>query len=140
MKKFFIIAIVSVVSAISCTKQNSGSEYTLIGKWLWLKSVGGITGNEMILPQEGESRILNFFQDSTYTLTRTGTNPINYTSRYSLVSVIDLSTNRQASAVVLYDEALRPLLPLIIDGGDDNLLKLKENCADCYTQFYTATK
>jgi len=139
MKKVFMVTAAILVGIISCTKSTIDSSNSFSGKWLWIKSAGGITGNNVIFPQVGESSFLEFFQDSTYTLTKTGTAPTSYTNRYSIISVMDISTNEQKPAVILYDETLRPQLPLIIEGGD-NQLKLKENCADCYTHYYSAVK
>jgi hypothetical protein len=44
---------------VSCEKNSPFTEEpTIIGKWQWIKSVGGLTGNQTILPEEGINTFL----------------------------------------------------------------------------------
>ena len=136
MKKQILMFFVAAGIMAGCQKE-AVSENPLIGKWNWIKSVGGITGNHEILPQEGGKRTIEFFENFTYRFTQTGPNPVTFSSTYSITMLTDIQTNEQKKALILYDETMRPQIPMIFTIEDDEL-KLKENCADCYTNYYRA--
>lgn len=135
--KMVITLAISLIGVMSCSKQGNQKTSPLKGKWLWVKSAGGVTGSNEILPQPGESRYLEFFNDFTYKLTQTSAVSSTYTNRYSILSVTDSSSGEQKPAVILVDETLRPQQPLIYIIGHDEL-QLKENCTGCYTHYYRA--
>lgn len=134
-----MVAVVIAIGSIGCNKQKTEEtrgDNPLIGKWIWIKSVGGVAGN-VIMPMEGEKRTLEFHGNFTCTITQIGPNPVRYTDQYLLFSINDITTNQEAPAVALYDETKRPLIPQIIEKNNDTLV-LKDNCVDCYRHYYKA--
>jgi len=67
MKTLIYTAIILVVfSAGACKKSNPRPSDSLIGKWRWVKSVGGIGGVTLTPQSTGKNFRDEFYADSTY--------------------------------------------------------------------------
>lgn len=66
MKNTFFALVLSLLVLSCSTSPTTPTENGVQGKWLWIESIGGFTGNTKLVPEPGTSRIVEFKNDGTY--------------------------------------------------------------------------
>jgi hypothetical protein len=124
---------------VSCEKNSPFTEEpAILGKWQWIKSVGGLTGNQTILPEEGINTFLEIFSDSSYRVSQTGSDP--FSNIYSIRIEKSIFTNQNVPVLTFYDQTMKPYVQPQIIRWENQMLVLQENCTDCFSHFYIAVK
>ena len=78
MKNIFFILIVFVFITIPGCKKDNIQDDNLTGQWQWEYSQGGIAGQK-IKPENNRVRLLNFYPNSTFSVTENGNPSFNGT-------------------------------------------------------------
>src|SRR5579885_748279 len=88
MKYRLLIPVMLSLLFTNCKKQTSGPQFisdpssSIVGRWYWTASSGGIAGVLKTPSSEGYTQIAEFHADSTYSLYQSG--KLLYNSRYSV--------------------------------------------------------
>lgn len=115
-----------------CSLLPGQDENELTGSWDWISSQGGFAGWKLTPESESYSQKLIFHEDQTYTIKRDG--KLHEQGTYEI-------------SIIEYDEEHRPAIQydskefyhaVIIELTDT--LRLRENCADCYSHLYVRSK
>jgi hypothetical protein len=75
MKKTVLLAITAVMlTCMSCQKEKDPTNRDKIaGEWIWIKSYGGMTGGEILTPENtGIEKTMTFFKNDTVEITENG--------------------------------------------------------------------
>lgn len=129
-----LLALAAIFAVASCTKITEPANEFVTERWQWVSSSGGIAG-VTIFPAENQVRILEIRNNMQYRVSENGQTSAEGT--YTLVTVRDITTNRDTTAVVFYDASLKPSLPQVIGNREGNLV-LAENVVDGFTHVYKA--
>jgi hypothetical protein len=136
MKKIGQLILTIALFLTGCEKPASDTQ-PLEGKWLWLKSVGGVTGSHTITPADsppaGGYKMLYILNESEYFLDRAQDNFARL--RYTTAPIIDISTGQNAQGIIFYDEHETPGTPQIYEIISTQLI-IKDNIVDGYTHYY----
>lgn len=133
MKCIINFCLAGVFLMFTACQKSVTEEPTIFGRWLWVKSAGGVSGTTNYLP-EGIKRILEFSSDYTFSYTENGV--VFKKGIFSLGNVTDIFSNQHEPAVTFNPGSGSPLNhPQIISFENSNL-RLKENCNDCYIHFF----
>ena len=117
--------------AASCSLFNSHSIHSrIVGKWEWLRSVGGFAGWTITPDSEGSSKYyITFRSDRRYTMVRADT--VVRSGTYSI-------KNNGGKAMITYGSVKNSPFNTnqYIDFRTDDTLILTDDCADCYISTY----
>jgi hypothetical protein len=130
-KKLSLVFLGSLIG-MSCHK-NIQPTNALIGRWEWIKSIGGITGGDLQTPQSHGSMTLIFINDSTYAWEINGN--ISLPMRYEQKPIMDLQTGRYTEGLTFYNQNREPLHPFKWNRIEQQLI-LQENKTDGYDHYY----
>jgi hypothetical protein len=107
---------------------------SLIAKWNWISSCGGIAGITYTPQSTGEVRIIEFDVNNNY---KYYVNDIlKSESKFDIKKFISI-TNHDSTLMVLIDQ--RPIRQSIWFHSSDTLI-LFEECFDCFEHYYTRIK
>lgn len=136
MKAIFLAVICSTLFLAGCEK-NVAPENPLIGKWLWEKSAGGATGNDLKTPLPGTFKVLWILSDTEYLIDQGQDNYARM--RYTVAPATDISTGQSVQGITFYDENNTPGIPqyYIIQGDQ---LVITDNITEPYTHHYRKVK
>jgi hypothetical protein len=127
--RYFTLIFIALVfcSASSCNKNDDpGPSSSLVGKWRWVKSVGGIAGTTLTPQTEGFTQTQVYGADSTYKMYRnnaielenTFTVVKNYKQGDQTVDVLKINNNDvNRSAFVIRNDTLYTTDYLFISDG-----------------------
>lgn len=136
MKQLGIFILLSAVFLSGCEKTIT-EENPLVGKWLWVKSAGGATGNHIITPSTpppaGGYKLLWILDDAEFILDRAQDNFKRL--RYTTSTITDIETGKQAQGILFYDEYETPGIQQIYR-IEANQLIIKDNITEAYTHYY----
>lgn len=118
--KIFVFSIILIL--VSCNKDtNENRNKTLIGKWNWIESSGGIAGQTYTPQSTGDVITIEFDNDFTYRQYRN--NVLNIVTKYELKSVegynelfIFYENGNPASIITSLDKSTLILTDYISDG------------------------
>lgn len=133
MKRIILFCLAGMFIMLTACQKSATEEPTIIGRWLWQKSVGGLSGDANY-PPEGVRRILEFKSDNTFSYTESGN--IFQNGIFSISSVTSFFGNQQEPAVTFNPDNGSPLNHPQIISFENGDLRLKENCADCFTHYF----
>ncbi len=113
--KHYVIYLILILGTLSCS--NNEETYTLtddlIGKWLWIKSCGGVSG-ACEYPKENQIKTIEFFNGAIYIEQNNG--------------VVTTQTNYFISEVKYYEESVSADLDL----GDGYYFRLTLEANNLY--------
>lgn len=137
MKKYVLFVLSAALFFARCQKPVT-KEDPLTGKWLWIKSAGGVNGNQIITPSDpppaGGYKMLTIFNETQYFLDRARNNFMKL--RYTTGITTDIVSGQKVQEIIFYDEYDAPGIPqtFITEG---NQLIIKDNIREGYTHYYT---
>ena len=123
------------------TTPNSEAE-KLFGKWTWLQSSGGISGNLKSPKSEGYTNSIEFSDKGIYKTFKDGkqANKMKYSlSEGKSIYLPGKGIIIEFKNVGLFDKDNAPLKQSIQFFGNDTLF-LSEECYDCYSHLYVREK
>jgi hypothetical protein len=124
---FFLVATIA-----SCSKENILTlDKSIVGKWQFLDSIGGLTGNDTIKPPANTTIILALNSDKTYNRTVNG--QIIVQGTYDIINVQSIFSASPQPAIRF--DNLTSNDGLIINLHEPNL-SLDENHVEPFEQFY----
>jgi hypothetical protein len=131
MKNFFIILSLFLLN-YSCDKDDLDIN-DLNGKWVWLSSSGGISGETYTPESTGKIKIIEFTADSIFRSYQNDTLVVE--TKYHLIkskSIYDQDT----TYIITYD---KQEINQSFSFDRQNLM-LKDECFDCFESFYKKAK
>ena len=128
-----IIAVIVFSSASSCNKENLPQASSIIGKWRWVKSVGGIAGLTITPQTAGYTQTREFKADSTVQILKNDSLVTN--AKFSIVknykygdgkvNVLKIADQQQTSFVIKNDTLFTNDI-FISDGFGSAYVKVKQ--------------
>ena len=120
-----------IIFTISCNNSTSGnSEDKIVGKWAWIQSSGGYTGDTINPDIVGYSIILAFEENGVYKEYKNGL--LKFSSKYFIEKKPYGSINNKRDFLIIDNRNKEQL----IEFEKSISLKLIENCWDCYIHSY----
>lgn len=127
-----IIITCTLLFLTSCSLLPGQNDTKLNGSWNWVSSQGGFAGHTLTPESEGYSQKLIFHKDQTYTIKRDG--ELHEQGTYE-ISIIEYDEENRLA--IQYDS--KEFYYAVITELTDTL-RLRENCADCYSHIYVRSK
>lgn len=134
MRKVSISVLISFVFVLTfCSLKNDGNttqnRLAIVGTWYWQKSIGGMTGNEIITPEStGVVKKLVFGTNNKVTVFTNNTE----TGRYNYIIKLGNSIfDNKQHYLLTFNE-----MSYIIQNLDDNNLSIQDNFTDGYVLTY----
>lgn len=131
MKNFFIILSLFLL-IYSCDNDETDIK-DLNGKWVWLSSSGGISGETYTPESTGKIKIIEFTSDSVFRSYQNDT--LVAETKYHLVKSKSIY-NQDTTYIITYDNQS---MNQSFSFERQNLL-LKDECFDCFESFYKKAK
>jgi hypothetical protein len=133
MQKIFL-SLVIVFTLISCSlsndNNNSSNSISILGTWTWQKSVGGITGSDIVTPENtGVEKKLIFETNSKVTVFTDDTETGNYTYEIKIGKSI---YDGKDHYLLVFNE-----MTYVIDYIDLHKLEISDNFPDGFGSTYT---
>jgi hypothetical protein len=123
-----------ILILVSTKDDHAVSFKPVVEKWIWVKSVGGYSGKDSLLPAQNRIRKLEIDNESHYSIEETGKPALR--STYEIFSAKDTNTGVVAMSILFYDEARHPIICQLYIRKDSNQLILKDNVPGYYTHYY----
>lgn len=126
IRTFITISILLFLTG--CSLLPGQDDTKLVGSWNWVSSQGGFVGHTLTPKSEGYFQTLNFHKDQTYSIKRDGKPHKQGTYEITIIEYDE--ENRMA---IQYN-SIEFYYAVIMELSDT--LRLRENCADCYSHIY----
>ena len=134
--KYFVlmVAVLALCSVSSCNKEKLSPSTSIVGKWRWVKSVGGIGGFTLTPKSEGISLREEFYADSTFktfrndSITMQGKFSIVRNYKYSSTETIDIlkmGTPVNDSFIIRNDTLYTDNYRFVSDGFSATYVRIK---------------
>ena len=136
MKNTSFIILFLIYATFSCSKNSSGNETVddsksaLYGKWEWIESKGGISGNNLITPNSSNKTV--YLEITNNKIMRFENGVVTATISYTIESKRSIFTGVLAQMIV-YNQDSQVQQSFEIS---NNNLKLNDECPDCFKHFY----
>jgi len=122
----YLFGAVLLIALTGCNDDPNPAENSIIGKWRWVSSTGGIAGVTITPASEGHTMFIEFTEDSTYRKYVADT--LQFEVLYSITEGQSIFSTEPVPMIDFGPQRIKQAILEL----ESNKLFLAEDCFDCF--------